>query len=117
MTDHETEKIYPDEVRRIADTVNLHLEVNGTDCAGQWLAFRLSDGNSDGNLYPSKDDAIRHQPNPEFCAYLCVVPTPMPYQEAEAWLRYWRNMNAITREISTNPGVNLILPHSREALN
>lgn len=35
------------------------------------MAFRLSDGGSDGVLYDSKRDAVRHQFTESQCAYVC----------------------------------------------
>lgn len=53
---------------------------------GRWLAARLSDGKTDGVIYDSRDDAIRHQLHETQCAYLVVPPGPMPPAEATAWL-------------------------------
>lgn len=38
----------------------------------KWVAIRLQDGGSDGNLYDSREDAIRHQIDERFCAYVCM---------------------------------------------
>jgi hypothetical protein len=56
--------------------------------APPWIAIRLSDGGSDGSLYPSKADAVRHQLHPEQCAYLSFPPGGLSPAEAESIL-YW----------------------------
>jgi len=38
----------------------------------KWIAIRLQDGGSDGNLYDSREDAIKHQLDERFCAYVCM---------------------------------------------
>jgi len=38
----------------------------------KWLAIRLQDGGYDGVLYDSREDAIRHQIDERFCAYVCM---------------------------------------------
>ena len=42
------------------------------DLRTKWLAIRLHDGGYDGVLYDSRDDAIRHQHDERFCAYVCM---------------------------------------------
>lgn len=61
--------------KRMCAEIRMHYLVNGTfDIQGQWFAVRLSDGGSDGNLYPSKEDAVRHQLHPTQSAYVCMRP-------------------------------------------
>jgi hypothetical protein len=58
--------------KRASDTVNQLLTDHGyhtiKDC---YLAVRLSDGGSDGVLYATKRDAVRHQLDERQCAYVC----------------------------------------------
>jgi hypothetical protein len=35
-----------------------------------WIAIRLADGGFDGNLYATREEAIKHQPDERFCAYV-----------------------------------------------
>ena len=39
---------------------------------GGWLAIKLEDGSSDGILYDTREDAVRHQLHQTLCAYLCM---------------------------------------------
>lgn len=59
---------------------------------GRWIAARLSDGSTDGHIYDTKADAVRHQLHETQCAYLVVPQGPMPVAEATAWLELHENM-------------------------
>jgi hypothetical protein len=39
----------------------------------RWIAVRLQDGGTDGNLYDSRQDAIDHQIDERFCAYVAMA--------------------------------------------
>jgi len=67
---------WSDRTRRAYDAIHLHYAANANDRAigGHWVAIRLSDGGSDGNLYPSKLAAKRFQLHPTQCAYICLPP-------------------------------------------
>lgn len=58
--------------RRGADAINEHIRMQGWwEIRHRWIAIRLADGTSDGVLYDTKRDAVRHQSNEFLCAYLC----------------------------------------------
>lgn len=40
------------------------------EIVASWMAFKLEDGDSDRVLYPTRREAILHQPRPEHCFYL-----------------------------------------------
>lgn len=73
--------------QRCADRVNL-ARIAG--CTAMWVAIRLADGGGDGNVYDSREAAIRHQSRPEFCTFVQVPPDGMQDHEAQALLDYWR---------------------------
>ena len=91
---------YSDRARRCADTVNMHIlahkpaEGGPVDWNGPtpWIAVNLSDGRSDGVLYSSKAEAIRHQIHETQCAYLTIPPDGMTYQQAEVYLKFTEQM-------------------------
>lgn len=57
--------------RRAADAINEHITRFGWwDIRSKWVAIRLADGTSDGVLYDTKQDAVRHQHDEFLCAYL-----------------------------------------------
>lgn len=58
-----------------------------------WVAIRLSDGGSDGALYDSKREAVRHQSDEFTCAYFSYRGAPNGFaspKEAAIWLEYHR---------------------------
>ena len=58
-----------------------------------WIAVRLSDGGYDGTLYDTRQDAVRHQPHEQQCAYLNLAPVMggMEVQAAYAILKFHRD--------------------------
>jgi hypothetical protein len=57
----------------MSDALNMY--INGLrkhlwELRNKWMAFSLADGSSDGQLYDSKRDAVRHQSNEFQCAYI-----------------------------------------------
>ena len=78
----------------MSDTVALHLLATSDlhENVGRWCAFKLEDGTTDGDTYPSKDDAIRMQKgNPKQYCYVKIPPTGMPLNEAAIYLRLSRH--------------------------
>lgn len=73
-----------DRGRRLSEAVETARQRGGV---GRFIAARLSDGRTDGQIYDTRDDAVRHQLHATQCAYLVVPPGPMPPAEATAWLR------------------------------
>lgn len=64
-----------DRARRAWDQVHLHiLALGAAEATGKWVALRLSDGGSDGHVYPDKPTAIRFQLHENQCAYLRIPP-------------------------------------------
>lgn len=76
--------------QRASDAVNLHVSVLGFDACRRWVAVKLSDGRSDGTLYDTKRDAVRHQGDEQRCAYVCVPPGGMNVCQAESFLTFHR---------------------------
>jgi hypothetical protein len=62
-----------DTARRAADQVNIHVLAHGREAHGRYVAIRLSDGGSDGTLYDTRHDAVRHQMHPTQCVYARVT--------------------------------------------
>ncbi len=62
---------YSDAAKRAADIVNGYLAwVPIDELRRKYIAVRLSDGGTDGVLYDSKRDAVRHQLDEFLCAYV-----------------------------------------------
>jgi len=84
-------KTWSDAAKRCSDHINLHAVVNPF-AIGQFAAIRLSDGGSDGELYQSRSDAVRHQLHEKLCAYVCIPPGGMTPEEAESFLATHRTI-------------------------
>jgi len=62
-----------DAAKRMSDVVNSLVSFTPVwSLRTKWIAIRLIDGGYDGTLYDSRDDAIRHQIDERFCAYVCM---------------------------------------------
>lgn len=83
-----------DAAKRISDTISLHVLVTSDlmENVGRWCAFKLQDGTSDGETYPTKDDAMRLQKgDPKLYCYIKIPPDGMPLNHAATYLRICRH--------------------------
>lgn len=78
---------YSDAANRCSDIVRLAIVAGH---AGQWIAIRLSDGDSDHCFYDTRRDAIKHQLHEKQCAYIRVPPDDISPRGAEAFLNFTR---------------------------
>jgi hypothetical protein len=104
--------LYSDAAKRCAEAVNLHIEANRADIfavIGKWIAVKLEDGRSDGNLYDRKADAVRHQPDEFACCYIRLPMTRMSLKEAEIFLQFNRNLHAAGARMP-DPEMNIDVP-------
>jgi hypothetical protein len=61
-----------DAAKRASDIVNSYITfMPPEELKNKWVAIRLHDGGYDGTLYDSKQDAVKHQLDEFFCAYVC----------------------------------------------
>lgn len=104
---------YSDAARHCSDAVNLHIAAQGLEAAGKWVAIRMEDGKSDGNLYDTKQDAIRHQLHEQQCCYLVIPPTGMNPKQAENFLKFNRALydNGM-RIIDPDSDSSIHIPHT-----
>lgn len=104
-----------DAAKRCSDTINGHLTFKGESAIGRWVAIRLSDGGSDGNLYDTKPDAVRFQLHENLCAYVCITPDGMSKDSALSYLRTNRKLYDSGMRLS-DPDRMVHLPSRRENL-
>jgi len=85
---------FSDAAKRCADivTATAIIENEAKNYGERWVAIRLSDGGSDGAVYPTRQSAIDHQSDEFLCAYILVPPTGMSAKEAEIFLAYNRKL-------------------------
>lgn len=88
-----------------------------------WIAFRLEDGGSDGTLYDSKKDAIRHQANEQSCGYFSFRGAPEGFasaKDAAIWLEYHRHIYShggrLVDPDDAHGGPDIIMPTATEQL-
>lgn len=91
MTDDLSAFPVTDRGRRLSEHVAAARAIGGQ---GRWIAARLSDGGTDGTVYDSKSDAVKHQVHETQCAYIVVPPAAMPPHEATAYLELHERMYA-----------------------
>lgn len=105
--------------RHCSDAVNLASLVGGM---GKWVAARLTDGKTDGNVYDSKSDAIKHAIinlkllHESQAAYIKIPPGGMPPAEATRFLEVVRKLYSSGMRI-TDPDKDLIMPNTIEDYN
>jgi hypothetical protein len=84
-----------DSAKRAYDIVRGYVHfVEYSERIRKWVALRLEDGGSDGTLYDSKRDAIRHQAHEQWCAYFSYRGAPEGFanvRDAAAWMAYHRH--------------------------
>jgi hypothetical protein len=87
---------HADAAKRVSDTYNLHRTASGLlGTVGKVFAVALSDGTSDGVLYDTMADAIRHQRhNAKWYAYLRVGREGMTPCNAASLLKLHRDADA-----------------------
>jgi hypothetical protein len=85
---------FSDAARRMCDSINIHVAALGEAASGQWVAIKLSDGGSDGVLYATRKEAIKHQVHEKQCLYVRIPPfgDMMTAKEAQALLNLNRSL-------------------------
>jgi hypothetical protein len=96
----QSQQAWRDKGQRCSDLVKQHLLNDKETATRSWVAIRLSDGGSDGALYPNKIRAVAFQLHPTQCAYLAILPTGIPPREATSFLYHTAQLyeNATMRE-------------------
>jgi hypothetical protein len=84
---------HTDAAKRFSDIYNLH-RAAGTRAG--WIAIALADGDSDGEVYQSRQEAVTFKwPNERWHFYCSLQQPAMTVCQAESLLRYQRVMNEI----------------------
>lgn len=84
---------HTDAAKRIADHYNLHRIGAGDQAIGKWFAATMADGLSDGVLYDTKRDAVKHQHHDEqYYTFIKIAPHSMKVCDAEVMLKTTRQL-------------------------
>jgi hypothetical protein len=96
----EVQREWQNKGQRCSDIVRQHLTDDPELARVSWVAIRLSDGGSDGVLYPTKETAVAFQLHETQCAYMRVLPSGIPPREAVSFLYHTAQLyqNAAMRE-------------------
>lgn len=86
--------------------------------AGKWVALRLDDGGSDGQVYDRRKECVRHQgANSGRRAYTKVPYDSMPVAEAASWLAYNRMViEKLGGQLPDPERDQVVLPERRELI-
>lgn len=81
--------------KRFCDIINLHMTYGEMqDIRDKFMAISLADGSSDGHMYDSKVEAIKHQLHEQQCYYFSfrgVNPGGVNAYECAVMLQFQRN--------------------------
>lgn len=88
---------WPDDVKRIKDTMDMHAVAG----AYGWAVFALADGKPlDNTPYPTWNDAVKAAKwDRDNYMYLEIKPDGMPYNEASAVLKFARGIHDMGHRI------------------
>lgn len=112
-----------DRARRCSDVINMHVMAHQPAGGGlpdwngatPWVAIKLSDGSSDGALYPSKAEAAKHQLHENQCAYITIPPDGMTVKQALVYLHFTQQMYENGVRIA-DPDMQVIAPVRAETM-
>jgi hypothetical protein len=105
--------------RHCSDAVNLALLLGGER---KWVAVRLSDGKSDGAIYDTKADAMKHCPqslkllHETQAVYIQVPYDGMTPEDGTGYLAVNRKLYDGGMRL-TDPNRTPIMPHTKEEFN
>lgn len=110
-----------DDAARFHSMLRVHQMVLSFEevAAGRFMAVRLSDGGSDGMIYESQADAVRHQTgNQNYYLYVRIMPERLSNRSCDVMLWYGRiRHDRGYRPAGAHEGSRLILPMRLEDLN
>jgi hypothetical protein len=105
--------MYSDAARRCADHVTVRALIAGN--TGKWVAIRLSDGDSDGVVYDTWRDAVRHQLHETQCCYIKIPPDGMTPVQAERYMNIHRALYDGGHRLVDPEAFGAVMPNRMEA--
>lgn len=113
--------VVDDAARRAFDVVMLKATFTDYDTRvrqSPYMAIRLADGSSDGVLYDTKADAVRHQLHETQCAYFSFRFSPMGFARVKdaAIFLSWNRAAYDAGHLLPDPEQTLRMPTTNEVL-
>lgn len=100
--------------RRCSDIARIHIAAGGI---GRYIAVKLIDGSSDGNLYDTRADAIRHQLHETQCMYVKIPPDDLPPEYATRLLVLHRKVYDAGAHFTDPDGPEMFMPLSTASMD
>jgi len=95
--------------------VTLALLGQGESVVGRWVAVSLAAGRTDGRVYDTKADAIRHQLHEQQCAYVCIPRDGMTERQARTYLAFTEGLYHAGYRLA-DPDHHMQMPARREQI-
>lgn len=116
--------VVTDAARRAYDIIRAYVHfVPFEERVRSWVALRLADGGSDGTLYESRREAVRHQSDEKLCAYFSYRNAPNGFasqKDAQLYMDYHRMTydqgHRLPDPDDRHGGPELIMPTAREQI-
>jgi hypothetical protein len=110
---------HSDPAKRLSDTYRLHRDALGRASIGKWFSAMLATGESNGDLYDTKADAVRHaKHNERWMVFVSIKANDMNVCEAEGYLAIQRKLGDANIRVadpdSRHGGMDLIPRVTRE---
>lgn len=78
--------------KRASEAINTALLADPDGARGRWVAIRLEDGRTDGNVYDRRADAVRHQSDEFHACYLKIPPDGITPRAAARYIKAARRI-------------------------
>jgi hypothetical protein len=108
--------VITDAAKRAADQINAFITFTPfEELRNGWMAFALADGANDGVVYPSREEAIRHQSNEKLYGYVSfrAMMGGANAKDMQLWLDVQRDAYDNSLNLHEPQAPQLILPQQR----
>ena len=107
-----TSDLHSDAAKRCSEIINLHTLSGNT---GRWVAIHLSDGDSDGVVYDTWREAVKHQLHETQCCYIRIPVDGMSIPAAERYLDIHRQLYDAGFRMVDPESFKAVMPNRTEA--
>jgi hypothetical protein len=105
------QQTYSDAAKRFADGVNGMLAFHQPwELQAKWLAIGLADGSVNSDIYDTRDQAVKHNPDNSFVMPIGNFLQGVKYLDAEIMLTFQRDAHEAGLRVNDGSGKDPILP-------